>query len=175
MNYLAVSVAIGLLMISPQAVGAARLQPAGGANQADAVEGALNQTLFNGEVRLRASSLRAATDAERDDVSPPDGQKVLVLTCTMSNGTHSTFNGVFEYALADAGGVVVVVAAAESRYIEPNPPPDAPPGGAWRENVSFIVPESFAAVKLVITQSVKTNNADVARAFRLRLDPANVR
>jgi hypothetical protein len=98
MNYLAVSVAIGLLMISPQAVGAARLQPAGGANQADAVEGALNQTLFNGEVRLRASSLRAATDAERDDVSPPDGQKVLVLTCTMSNGTHSTFNGVFEYA-----------------------------------------------------------------------------
>jgi hypothetical protein len=96
MNYLAVSVAIGLLMISPQAVGAARLQPAGGANQADAVEGALNQTLFNGEVRLRASSLRAATDAERDDVSPPDGQKVLVLTCAMSNGTHSTFNGVFE-------------------------------------------------------------------------------
>jgi hypothetical protein len=159
MNYLAVPFAIGLLMISPQVGGAARLQPAGGANQADAVEGAFNQTLFNGEVRLRASSLRAATDAERDDVSPADGQKVLVLTCTMSNGTHSTFNGVFDYALADAAGVVV----------------DAPPGGAWRENVSFIVPESFAAVKLVITQPVKTNNTDVARAFRLKLDPANVR
>jgi len=65
--------------------------------------------------------------------------------------------------------------AAESRYIEPNPPPDAPPGGAWRENVSFIVPESIAAVKLVIAQSVKTNSADAARAFRLKLDPANVR
>jgi hypothetical protein len=95
---------------------AATQRPAGGANQLDAVEGVVNQTLFNGEVRLRVTALRNATDAERDDVLPPEEQKVIVLSCTMSNGTHASFNGVFEYALADSDGVVV---SAESRYVVP--------------------------------------------------------
>jgi hypothetical protein len=94
------------------------------------------------------------------------------VNCAMSNGTHDNFNGVFEYALADASGVVV---SAESRYVIPNPPPDAPPGGAWREAVSFIVPQNYRPVKLVVTQTAKSNNGDVAKALRVSLDPSTVR
>jgi hypothetical protein len=165
------ALSVGLISFPAFAV-AATQRPAGGANQLDAVEGVVNQTLFNGEVRLRVTALRNATDAERDDVLPPEEQKVIVLSCTMSNGTHASFNGVFEYALADSDGVVV---SAESRYVVPNPPPDAPPGGAWHEAVSFIVPQDYNPVKLVVTQTVKTNAGDVAKAFRVRIDPSTVR
>jgi hypothetical protein len=172
MKFAVAALGAALFIIMPQLCDARTQRPPGGAYQVEAAEGVVNQTLFNGEVRLRVADLHNATDAQRDDVSPGDGQKVIVLTCTMRNGTHENFNGVFEYALADAAGVVV---SAESRYIVPNPPPDAPPGGAWRETVSFVVPQDYQPKKLVVTQTVKTNSNDAAKAFRVTIDPSMIR
>lgn len=171
MKILVLALGFGLVTLAPQTAAAAT-PPPGGANQSDAVEGGVKQTLFNGEVRMRIVALRIGTDAERDAVSPPEEQKVIVLTCTLNNGTHESFNGVFDYALADADGVVV---DAESRYVVPNPPPGAPPAGGWRETVSFIVPKDYAPRKLVVTQTAKTNTNDLAKAFRWTIDPATIR
>jgi hypothetical protein len=62
---------VSIVTFYPGFADAVSQRPAGGANQADAVEGVVNQTLFNGEVRLRVTAVRNATDAERDDDRRP--------------------------------------------------------------------------------------------------------
>jgi hypothetical protein len=148
------------------ALAATATPPPGGANQVNAVEGAVGATLFNGEVRIKGGAVRDATSDEIASILPPADKKVIVYTATMSNGTHSAFTGMLEYAVVDADGVSI---SAEGRYVTPNPPPNVPPGAAWHQKVAFLVPKDFAPKKLVITVPLKSDKSDTAKAFRLSL------
>ena len=145
--------------------------PPGGANQVNAVEGNLGDTLFNGEVRLRSGALRAASSDELSQILPASDKKVIVYTATMSNGTHENFTGLFDYAIVDPDGVSI---SAEGRYVEPNPPPNVPPGAAWQQEVAFLVPKDFVPAKIVITTTVKSNSRDTAKAFRINIDKSQL-
>jgi hypothetical protein len=138
----------------------------GGANQVNAVEGAVGATLFNGEVRIKGGAVRDATSDEIAGILPAADKKVIVYTATMSNGTKSAFTGMLGYALVDADGVSI---SAEDRYVTPNPPPNVPPGAAWHQKVAFLVPKDFTPKKLVITVPLKSDKNDTAKAFRLIL------
>ena len=145
--------------------------PPGGANQVNAVEGTLGQTLFNGEVRIRSGKLRNATSDELAQILPAEDKRVIVFTATMSNGTHGNFTGYFQYALVDADGVS---AEAEERYVEPNPPPNVAQGAAWHQKVAFLVAKDFKPVKLLITQTIKSNRNGTAKAFRFTIAPSDL-
>ena len=68
------------------------------------VSGPLSSTLFNGKVRIREMALRNATAAE---YTPDGGNRGIIFSWLVSNGTSSARTGYFASSISDADGVVI--------------------------------------------------------------------
>src|SRR5579872_4615367 len=78
----------------------------GGAYQTSGVSGTLSQTLFNGTLRLKDMSLKAA--GPNDNIHPNAGdERALVFRGIVSNGTKRENHGYFDATLADIDGITV--------------------------------------------------------------------
>jgi hypothetical protein len=140
---------LGLITgLSTVAIAAPRATPMpGGSNQAMGVEGTIGSKLFNGEVRLQPTQLRDANAA--DGMAASDGQHWLVFTATASNGTHKALDmQQFNASIADAGGNTIQAQPDKVRPI--GGVFGVPPGGAWKEQVFFEVPNDFKPVKILL-------------------------
>ena len=128
----------------------------GGANQASGVAGTFGGKLFNGEVRLVPKEIRDAIDA--DGLTAVDGQKWIVFTASASNGTA--------HAL-DMQQFVASIVDADDNTIQAQPDKLKPvggvygvvPGGAWKEQIAFEVPQNFIPVKIVLLPNDRKHQA----------------
>jgi hypothetical protein len=141
-----------LAFVLPLGAGAATLSsPAtpvpGGANQAAGVAGTFGQKLFNGEVRLVPKELRDANDA--DGLTAASGEKWIVFTASASNGTpHALDMQQFIASIVDADGDTF---EAQPDKLKPvGGLFGVPPGGQWKEQISFDVPTNVIPVKIVL-------------------------
>jgi hypothetical protein len=159
------SVAIlGLTQSNPQPVVAASPTPVpGGANQLNGVSGGLSSTLFNGKVRIRQMALRAATAVE---YTPADGQRGLVFSWLVSNGTHSQRTGYFAASFSDADGVSIDghgVSVYSTFY-------SLQPGAAARGTMLFVISASYTPAKILLIDQGTPSGP----AFRIELNSSDV-
>ena len=119
----------------------------GGAHQAAGVAGTLGQKLFNGEVRLVPKEIRNANAS--DGMTAADGQKWIVFTASASNGTPHAFSMTqFNASIVSADGDTVQAAPNDLKPM--GGVYGVPPGGQWKERVSFVVPSNFVPVKILL-------------------------
>jgi hypothetical protein len=119
----------------------------GGANQASGVEGTFGEKLFNGEVRLEPRSLRDASPADGFSATP--GNRWLVFRARASNGTPRNFSMTqFIASIVDASGDTIQAQPDKVRPV--GGVYGVPPGGAWDEQIFFLVPDSFKPSKIVL-------------------------
>jgi hypothetical protein len=155
---------VGLTLSNPRsAVSAAPTPIPGGANQLNGVSGGLSSALFNGKVRIRKMALRTST---ADEYAPEDGQRGLVFSWLVSNGTHSARAGNFSASLADADGVVIdgKTLSVYSAYYS------LQPGAAARGMIQFIIPAGYAPTKLLLVDL----GGPSGPAFRINLTATDV-
>ena len=137
----------------------------GGANQVTAVAGTVGQTLFNGMVRLKVDELRDATaDDHPETALPGAGQRVMVLTALVRNGTHAPFQELLTYTLADADDVTFAIPG----YLIKPSPLNVQQGGAARQKSLFLVDAGFHPTKLIV-QCPSCSRSHPFRAFRVSL------
>ena len=158
-------IALGIMTLSASWVGAAQPTPIpGGANQLKGVVGPLSATLFNGKVRVKKMALRNATAAE---YTPSGGNRSIVLSFIVSNGTHKARNGQFSASISDADGVVVTstrLSVYSAAYF------GLQPGAAARELLEFIVPNDFKPTKILLVD----DGEPTGPAFRIMLKDADI-
>jgi hypothetical protein len=152
-----------------QASGATPKPRAGGANQISGVEGGMNQTLFNGVIRLKLTQIRNAEPS--DNLSGPDpGKKWMVFVFRCSNGLHANYIGNPTLTLNDAQDNSY---ASIDRFNSPVPI-NVIQGQAWTEKMPVEVSHDFVPVKAVLTDGA---NARIWKAFRVHIKatdlPAN--
>jgi hypothetical protein len=157
--------AIGGLTVSnlQSAVSAAPTPIPGGANQLKGVSGGLTSTLFNGKVRIRQMALRPSTAAE---YTPAGGQRGLVFSWLVSNGTHAARTGYFAASISDADGVGIdgkAVTVYSTFY-------SLQPGAAARGTMQFVVPAGYTPVKILLTDQGSPSGP----AFRINLKASDV-
>ncbi|MHB8461900.1 MAG: hypothetical protein ACYDA1_04575 [Vulcanimicrobiaceae bacterium] len=136
----------------------------GGSNQASGITGKLGATMFNGKIRIRATSLRAGTSSDSVKATNP-GEKVVYFSCIVSNGTHGTRIGYLSASLVDRDGIVLnsVGGPLESNY-------NLPPGGAARQTFGFILKPGFTPVKILVSELAN----GVQPVFRILLTPKEI-
>ncbi len=155
---------IGLVLSSAQPGVSATPKPIpGGANQLSGVSGSLSSTLFNGKIRIRKMAIRPSTAAE---FTPVTGQRAIVLSWLVSNGTKSERTGYFAGSLADADGVVVdgkPVTVYSAFY-------SLQPGAAARETMQFVLPADYSPTKVLLVDQ----GGPAGPAFRINLKTADI-
>ena len=119
----------------------------GGANQVSALTGKIGQTVFNGVLRVQIKELRDATAADHPEkLLPSAGQKVMVMTILLKNGTHSDFIDLISYTLADADAVTFNI---PSYMVSPSNL-DIQQGGAARQTALFTVDQNYKPTKVLV-------------------------
>lgn len=157
------AIAVGLVFVSAPAAWAAPTPIPGGANQLNGVNGSLNSTLFNGKVRVKQMRLRASTATE---YTPADGQRGLVFSYLVSNGTHVARTGYFAAAISDADGVTIdgkAVTVYSAFY-------SLQPGSAARQTIQFILPAGYTPTKILLTDQGSPSGP----AFRVNLNAPDI-
>jgi hypothetical protein len=154
--------AVALTQTRPAAAAGPTPVP-GGANQVSGVSGPLSSTLFNGKVRIREMALRNATAAE---YTPDGGNRGIIFSWLVSNGTSSARTGYFASSISDADGVVIdgKQTSVYSTFYT------LQPGSAARATMQFIVPANFVPTKILLTDQ----GSPAGPAFRILLNPADV-
>jgi hypothetical protein len=162
------TIASTLLVLSLTASALAAAQPTpvpGGANQAAGVAGTFGQKLFNGEVRLIPKELRDANAA--DGLTAPSGQKWVVFTASASNGTARALDmQQFIASIVDASGDTYQAQPDKAKPM--GGLYGVPPGGQWKEQISFEVPANFSAAKIVLLPYDRKH-----QAFRITVRPSD--
>lgn len=136
----------------------------GGANQLRGMNGTLSSTLFNGKIRIRSMKFRQPGPS--DHMDPQPGQKAIVFTCLVSNGTKATRVGYLSAKFADADGVVLDSYGGdpeESSY-------SLPPGASFRQTFRFILKDGFTPVKLFLQEMVNRDSP----VFRINLKSTDI-
>lgn len=137
----------------------------GGANQVDALSGALGQTLFNGIVRLKVDEARDATANDHPESAlPGPNQRVMVLSALVRNGARTDFAEVLTYTLADNDDVTFEI---PSYLIKPNPL-NVLQGSAARQHALFLVDGAYHPTKLIV-RCTTCRPSPRFRAFRFTL------
>lgn len=158
-------VALTLVLCPADAVTKPTSKPIlGGSNQASGITGKLGATLFNGKIRIRATSLRAGTSHDSVQATNP-GEKVVYFSCIVSNGTHGTRIGYLSASLADRDGIVLNSQGGplESNY-------NLPPGGSARQTFGFVLKPGFTPVKILVSELAN----GVQPVFRILLTPKDI-
>jgi hypothetical protein len=135
----------------------------GGANELSGVSGPLSATLFNGKIRIREMVLRNATATE---YAPSGGQRGLIFSWLVANGTKVSRTGYFASAISDKDGVVVdgkAVSVYSTFY-------SLAPGAAARGTMQFVIPSDFVPTKILLTDQ----GTPAGPAFRVLLSPSDV-
>jgi hypothetical protein len=136
----------------------------GGANQLRGTSGTLASTLFNGKIRIRKMAFREP--GPNDHMDQQAGQKAIVFTCIVSNGTKSTRVGYLNAKLVDPDGIVLDSSGGdpeESNYV-------LPPGGAFRQSFRFIIKDGFTPVKVFVQEQANLNSP----VFRINLKSGDI-
>jgi len=119
----------------------------GGANQVSGLSGKVGQTLFNGVLRVQVKELRNATAADHPErLLPSEGQKVMIMTVLLKNGSHGDFIDLIEYTLADADGVTFKI---PTNMVSPSNL-DIQQAGAARQTALFTVDSSYKPTKVIV-------------------------
>ncbi len=108
-------------------------------------------------------ALRASTAAE---YTPADGQRGIVLSWLVSNGTKSERTGYFAASLADADGVVVngkPVTVYSAYY-------SLQPGAAARQTMQFVLPAAYSPTKILLVDQ----GGPAGPAFRIELKSSDI-
>jgi hypothetical protein len=135
---------------NPVDAAAATPEP-GGANQVAGIEGNLSSTLFNGQLRLRKMSLRAAAPA--DNLT----SDFVVFEALVSNGTSKQVAGYFNSSIVDADGVSVAGHSAGLWNLQQ--------AGSYKLKIDFHLPPNFVPVKIVLIPT----DPKFTKAFRINL------
>lgn len=110
---------------------------AGGSNQVTALQGCLNQTLFNGVWRVKVSNLRLA---------PADGSLRWIVDAQISNGTNQTMSGADGAFFADdahlswvqADGTPLAWGTTDTLAGQKFTFQNLPPAGVWKGTLTNI-------------------------------------
>jgi hypothetical protein len=139
------------LLLVPPVVGLAAPKPTpipGGANQLNALSGKLGQTLWNGVLRFKLVSLRDATSADHpESIAPLPGQKAMVLTAIIRNGTSSSWGELVSYTLADKDAVSFEIPGHFFSPVALN----IQQGATANQTALFLVDKGFVPVKLIFS------------------------
>ncbi len=142
-----IALAICLIAMIGTAAGSTPTPVPGGANQVSAMSGKIGQTVFNGVLRVQIKELRDATAADHPEkLLPPAGQKVMVMTVILKNGSHSDFIDLISYTLADADEVTFNI---PSYMISPSNL-NIQQGAAARQTALFTVDQSYKPTKVLV-------------------------
>jgi hypothetical protein len=160
---LALSLTLTLLLAVTPATAQKSTPTPGGANAVAGVSGKVGQTLFNGVVRLTIVELRDATPEEAGPLLLNAGQKGIVMTAIIRNGTQRNFIDLVRYTLADKDDVSVVV---PDYRVTPNPP-NIQQAAALRQKALFPVDKDFVPTKVIV--SCATCGSTKFTAFRVDL------
>jgi hypothetical protein len=160
----AIIVLIAALVGAPLVSGAQPTPIPGGAYQLSGVTGTLSSTLFNGKIRLRKMALRAPKDTDHFDVVP--GDKGIVFTCLVANGTKGTRIGILSAKLVDADGVTLESRGGDPLELNYN----LPPGAVARQSFRFTLKNGFTPVKVLVSELA---NGDQP-VFRVNLKPGDL-
>jgi hypothetical protein len=157
---------LGLIFVVPGvAVSAAPTPIPGGANQVNAIDGKVGDTIFNGVLRITVQTVRDATaDDHPEKMLPGPNQKVMVMNVSLRNGTHSDFIDLLSYSLADTDDVVFQI---PSNWIIPGNL-HIIQGAAARQNAMFLVDKDYKPTKLII-QCGTCSSATHFRSLRLTI------
>jgi len=137
----------------------------GGANQVSAVSGKIGQVIFNGVLRVQVKELRDATAADHpEQLLPSAGQKVMIMTVLLKNGSHSDFTDLISYTLADADEVTFAIPS----YMVSPANLNILQGGAARQTALFTVDQNYKPTK-VIVQCPSCNSSLGFKAVRFTL------
>jgi hypothetical protein len=126
--------------------GAAPTPIPGGANGVSAVSAPLGTTVFNGVLRVKITSLRAAAAGEIPDTNPTADQKVMYFESLLSNGTHDDFTDLVTYTLADKDGVSVAIPTNALKHANLH----ILQGASERQSEAFPLDKDFVPVKLIV-------------------------
>ncbi len=150
----------------PMAAGGATPTPIpGGANQVNAIEGKVGDTIFNGVLRITVQEIRDATaDDHPEKMLPGPNQKVMVMKVLLRNGTHDAFIDLLTYSLADADDVAFQI---PSNYVNPGNL-HILQGAAARQNAMFVVDKDYKPAKLIV-QCATCASATHFRSLRLTI------
>lgn len=120
----------------------------GGANQLQGVEGKINQTLFNGTIRLTVMTVRNAENSDKL-ADPQDGNRWVVLEARGSNGKpHDKYFGQLHVSLVNAAGDSV---PGEAYNDKPDNQGPFEPGASWHQRFAVEVPANFVLAKILVT------------------------
>ncbi len=157
---------LALVFAVPAVAGSAAPTPIpGGANQVNAIDGKVGDTIFNGVLRVTVQSVRDATaDDHPEKMLPGPNQKVMVMKVLLRNGTHSDFIDLLTYSLADADDVIVQI---PSNWIIPGNL-HIIQGAAARQNSMFLVDKDYKPAKLII-QCPTCSSTTHFRSLRLAI------
>ena len=144
---LIITLALCLASLSGMAAGATPTPVPGGANQVSALSGKIGQTVFNGVLRIQVTALREATPADHPEQAlAPAGQKVMVMTVLLKNGSHAPFIDLISYTLADADEVAFEIPSYKITPTNLN----IQQGAAARQTAMFTVDQSYKPTKLLV-------------------------
>jgi hypothetical protein len=142
-----IALAICLIALTGMTAGSTPTPVPGGANQLSAVSGKIGDTVFNGVLRVQIKELRDATAADHPEkLLPSAGQRVMIMTVLLKNGSHGDFIDLISYTLADADGVTFAI---PSSMISPSNL-NIIQGGAARQTALFTVDQSYKPTKVIV-------------------------
>lgn len=148
------------------AVASAAPSPApGGANQVNAISGKLGDTLWNGVLRFKLVEVREATAADHpESVVPTAGQKVMVVTAIIRNGTPSSWGELVSYTLADKDDISFEIPGHFFTPVALN----IQQGASVKQTAVFPIDKNYVPVKLIFQC---TSCGKSFKAFRVTLPP----
>jgi hypothetical protein len=138
--------AVCLFVAALAPAGAAPTPVPGGANGVSAVAGTLGTTVFNGMIRVKITSLRAATADETHEAGPSADQKAMFFESLLSNGTHDEFTDLVTYTLADKDGVSVAIPTNALKHANLH----ILQGASERQSEAFVMDKDFVPTKMII-------------------------
>ena len=140
----------------------------GGANQVNAVSGAVGEPMWNGVVHYKVQELRDARPEDHPEtLLPGPNQKVMLLRASLRNGTPKQFAELLTYTLADKDDVTYEI---PSSSLAPSPLVVAQ-GAVARIGGLFLADKNFLPVKLLI-QCASCSASTGFGAFRVKVPAA---
>lgn len=136
----------------------------GGANGVSAVSANLGTTVFNGMLRVKITSFRAANANEIPDTNPTANQKVMFFESLLSNGTHDDFISLVTYTLADKDGISVEIPTNALKHANLH----ILQGASERQSEAFAVDKDFVPTKLIV-QCSTCGDHSAFRAIRFTI------
>lgn len=142
---------VAMLVASLAAPGRSAPTPVpGGANQLSAIEGSVGKTLFNGEYRLKVTTVRELSAQETAALPAGSGagpdQKVILFQAMIRNGTNHTVFGRITISYADADDVVHSNGVSGTSGFG-----NTVPGAAQRFKLTMPVPKDFNPTKVIVS------------------------